>query len=530
MTFKPFAKTPVPYPMTRILTLMVAALCVAHATAQTEGNNVFGPDHILQVDIDFYSPTYWDELLTEYDGEQNYIPAAITIATEVDTTTLDSVGIRLKGNSSMNHPGNKKPFKVDFNRFIPGQAYDLLKKLNFNNGFKDPTFAREKVFLDVCEDAGILAPRATFAEVRYNGEAWGFYTVVEQIDDQFLDRSIGDDDGMLFKAGSNFGPGSSEASLVYEGPDASDYGDAYELKMNESDDWSDFIGFIEFINTASDEQFENEIGDHLDLQAYLRSAALDNLFANLDSYTLSARNYYLYQNTTLGRWQWIKWDCNETFGSYAMGVPGDMTELDVEFDGGNYDRPLLERILANENLKNAYLAEMCELRELYFNSEYLDPHLDAIQALIQSAVYSDDNKMYSNADFAANFDNNLNTGGPGGGGGPGGSLYGLHSFVSERSAFVANEVDCTALNAPESHREPNLAVFPNPASSGIFVQWNDESLHGDMTLFSISGQSVQKWQNVTSGSHLVIDVSEGLYMLRLELGTSFVTEPLQVVR
>ena len=75
--------------------------------------------------------------------------------------------------------------------------------------------------------------------------------------------------------------------------------------MNESDDWSDFIGFIEFINTASDEQFENELGDHLDLQAYLRSAALDNLFANLDSYTLSARNYYLYQNTTLGRWQWI---------------------------------------------------------------------------------------------------------------------------------------------------------------------------------------------------------------------------------
>ena len=171
MTFKPSAKTTVPQPMIRILTLMAAALCVAHVAAQTEGNNVFGPNHILQVDIDFYSATYWDELLTEYEGEQNYIPAAITIATEVDTTTLDSVGIRLKGNSSMNHPGNKKPFKVDFNRFIPGQAYDLLKKLNFNNGFKDPTFAREKVFLDLCEDAGVLAPRATFAEVRYNGEA-----------------------------------------------------------------------------------------------------------------------------------------------------------------------------------------------------------------------------------------------------------------------------------------------------------------------------------------------------------------------
>ena len=145
-------------------------------------------------------------------------------------------------------------------------------------------------------------------------------------------------------------------------------------------------------------------------------------------------------------------------------------------------------------------------------------------------MYNDDNKMYSNADFAANFDNNLNTGGPGGGGGPGGSLYGLHSFVAERSAFVANEVDCTALTAPTSQYEPRLTVFPNPTSNGIFVQWTDKGLRGDMTLFSVSGQAVQQWQNVTSGSSLVLDVPTGLYVLRFELGTSVVTEPIQVVR
>ncbi|MBN31537.1 MAG: hypothetical protein CL845_06020 [Crocinitomicaceae bacterium] len=516
--------------MIRTLILLFTTLIVAQCFAQTEGNNVFGPDHILQVDIDFYSTSYWNELLSEYEGEQNYIPAAITIGTEIGTTTLDSVGIRLKGNSSMNHPGNKKPFKVDFNRFIPGQAYDLLKKLNFNNGFKDPTFAREKVFLDICEDAGILAPRATFAEVRYNGESWGFYTVVEQIDDQFLDRSIGDDDGMLFKAGSNFGPGSDEASLVYEGPNASDYGDAYDLKMNESDDWSDFISFIEFINTASDEQFENELGDHLDLQAYLRSAALDNLFANLDSYTLSARNYYLYQNTTLGRWQWIKWDCNETFGSYAFGVPGDMTQLDVEFDGGNYDRPLLERILANENLKNAYLAEVCELRELYFNSEYLDPRLDAVQALIQSAVYNDDNKMYSNADFAANFDNNLNTGGPGGGGGPGGALYGLHSFVADRSAFVANEVDCSGLGTSGLYDWPPFAVYPNPTDGRVTLAWNASGEHPTIELYDLSGQLAGIIKTGSRQTTHELNLPPGLYFLKPTKGVPSSAIVLQIIQ
>ena len=481
-------------------------------TAQTEGNNVFGTDQILQVDVTFYSDGFWNELLTEYDGEQNYVPAGISITSLDGVAQFDSVGIRLKGNSSMNHPGDKKPFKVDFNRFISGQAYDLLKKLNFNNGFKDPTFVREKVFYDVCAEAGILAPRANFAQVTFNGEPWGFYTVVEQIDDQFLDRSIGDDDGMLFKAGSNFGQGSDEASLVYQGPAQADYGDAYELKMNDPGNWSDFIAFLEFLNTSSDADFESLLSTHLDLQPYLRSVALDNLFANLDSYTLSARNYYLYQNTTLGRWQWIKWDCNETFGSYAMGVPGPMTELDVAFDGGNYERPLLQRILASDALRAGYLAEICDLREDFFNSAYLDPRLDALKALIETAVYADDNKMYSNADFEANFDSDLGGGGPGGGG-PGGSLYGLKPFVAERGNFVDGAIDCAAVSIPLVEAA-EWALFPNPAHDQLHIAFNDNSAMPSLQIFNATGQLV--WEGTRATGEVKVNVStwpSGMYIV-----------------
>lgn len=47
----------------------------------------------------------------------------------------------------------------------------------------------------------------------------------------------------------------------------------------------------------------------------MKSLVLDNLFSNLDSYTNSARNYYIYHNPVNGLWEWIKWDCNEAFGS-----------------------------------------------------------------------------------------------------------------------------------------------------------------------------------------------------------------------
>ena len=72
------------------------------------------------------------------------------------------------------------------------------------------------------------APRASFADVTFNGVPWGFYTVVEQIDDQFLDWNILEDDGNLFKAGDNFGGGGGPGGggnttcLLYTSPSPRD--------------------------------------------------------------------------------------------------------------------------------------------------------------------------------------------------------------------------------------------------------------------------------------------------------------------
>ena len=61
-----------------------------------------------------------------------------------DGERLSDVAVRTKGNSSLNfvanNPGSVRfPFKLDTNRFVDGQKLRGLKKLNFNNGFKDPS-------------------------------------------------------------------------------------------------------------------------------------------------------------------------------------------------------------------------------------------------------------------------------------------------------------------------------------------------------------------------------------------------------
>ena len=423
-------------------------------TGDAKGEAVFKEDQIITIELTFSEENFFRTLNENYEASE-YIPADLTITDASGTHGYENVGIRLKGNSSMAHPGKKKPFKIDFNEYIVGQNHDGLKKLNFSNAFKDPSFLREKIFFDVSRSAGSFAPRTNFANVYFNGEHWGLYTVVEQIDDQFLDWTIGDDGGNLFKAGGD------GADLRYLGPDQTAYEEAYEIKNNEQqNDWTDLLTFLDFINSASSEEFENQIEQYLDLGLFLRSAALDNLFSNLDSYTLSGRNYYLYHNMQTSQWQWIKWDGNEAFGAFAYGVREPITELPITFR--DPEKVLLERIFESDKLFQLYTNEICGILGTYFTPQYLHPMIDGLASLIESSVYMDENKMYTDQEFASNINvdivtedpflkgeevrpPNIEGGVPQEGNPPnrGGTvMFGLKSFIDEKYAYLGENLDC----------------------------------------------------------------------------------------
>ena len=442
-----------------------------------------------------------------------YIPANLTLTDLTGTYTFDSVGVRLKGNSSFSHPGDKKSFKIDFNKFISGQNYDGIKKLNFSNGFKDPTFMREKIFFDISRERGVPCPRANFSTVTYNGEPWGFYTMVEQIDDQFLDWRMLDDNGNLFQAGSNFGGGDGEANLEYLGTSQSSYESSYELKSNEdANDWTDLIEFIDFINNTSTSEFETGLNNILDLGPYLSSAAIDNLFGNLDSYTQSARNYYIYHNIGMGKWQWIKWDGNEAFGTY--GFMGGLSPSNLDIYYYAFNRPLLERVFASQALKDQYTSEVCLLISTVFNPDYLNPMIDDLKELIKEDVYADNNKMFSNADFDTNIETNLSGGG--GGPGPGGSIEGLKSFIQERYNYLTSAVDCEPFAGITAEKINDISIYPNPSSSLITIK-GIKSFPVQIEITGLSGALIKS--EVIYNSNQSIDISNlasQMYFLEVE--------------
>jgi spore coat protein H len=492
------------------ISIILAIFFAGISQAQIEGANLFSTNQVVSIDLDFPQSDFWQQLQDNYENidvtGSVYIPAQLTLTDATGTYTFDSVGVRLKGNSSDFHPGDKKAFKIDFNKFKVGQNYDGLKKLNFSNSFKDPTFMREKLFFDLCRAHDVPAPRANYANVKYNGEDWGFYTLIEQIDDQFLDWRIGNDSGNLFKAGSNFSGGDGEANLVYLGLDQSLYEPSYELKSNEeTNDWYDLIDFIYFLNSSSDTEFEAGLPSRLDLGPFLSSVAFNNLFSNLDTYTLSARNYYLYHNMSTDQWEWIKWDANETFGSYAFGVQTPMTNLPIDFYQGQ--RPLLERVFENELFMNQYTSEICLLLNTVFNPEYLNPIIDNYKELIQQYVYADNNKMFSNNDFDTNINSNL--------GGPGGTIYGLKSFIQARYNYLSSAVNCNAFASLPSFISEDFSVYPNP-SNGLLNIHGVDSYPVAFEVYSIKGKCVLSGQ-LHSNEH-ILDMSmlqPEIYLLKI---------------
>lgn len=514
--------------MKRINSLLIAVSAFFSFTiqAQIEGDSIFATDQVLTIELNFSQPAYWDSLVANYATE-TYMSADMVITTIDGARTFPNVGIRFKGNSTYNHPNNKKPFKIDFNKYVSGQNFDGIKKLNLSNGFKDPSCMREKLFFDFCHDAGVLAPRSNFADLYINGTLWGFYTVVEQIDDQFLDWAILDDNGNLFKAGDNFGGGpgggGTPADLKYYGSTAADYTDRYELKTNETaNDWTDLIDLIDFINNSTDADFGNLLASRIEKQAFFRSFAIDNLFGNLDSYTGSARNYYLYHNMTSDKWEWVKWDANEAFGSYTnQQVP---VLLDVEYH--NADRPLLERIFANSNLNAEYKNEICDLMETYFNNAYMDPKIDVIYNLIKSHVYADNNKMYSNTDF----DNNITSDITSGGGPGGGTIYGLKSFITARVNNVNGQIDCNYYNSLNELQEVQFKMYPNPANNYTVVEI--DGIADQLEIRTITGQLLMvKDINGAQSVQLPLEgIASGMYLVNIYAGESVNTSRLVIER
>lgn len=443
--------------MKNLLIFSILLVIVPKAWTQTEGDSFFGTPVVHTLEFNFPYSNFTDSLTHSYDNDI-YISVDVTL----DGTLYTNCGVKWKGNSSYTFPGIKKSFKVDFNEFVSGQNHDGLKKINLNNGFKDPSFLREKLMLDFLTEHQLPAPRCTYVNVYINGTLWGLYTGVEEVDKTFLKRWFGEKKGNLFK-------GDPSGDLKWLGSSAASYYSKYELKTNETENnWTDLVHLLDVINNTPAGTYPSTLDGFFDTEKYIYTWAAHILFANLDSYPGSGHNYYIYHDSTANKFRFITWDVNEAFGNFNMGmtIPQLESLLTTYIPLPTANRPLHQKMLANGYQQDLYDA-MCDLVNPDFSIWNMEWKIDSLANAIRPYVYADPNKFFTNTDFENNINNNITVSGlPGGG-----NIPGIKSFIVNRRNALAPDLAAHGCTVAVNENIPgNFDIYPNPVNNVLNLQ------------------------------------------------------------
>lgn len=230
-----------------------------------------------------------------------------------------NVGVRFKGNSSFNGSRGslKRPFKLDFDRHVPGRTLAGLEELFLNNNANDPSQLRESLAYSAFAKAGVPAPRTTGLRVwlrRGDSEPrqyLGLYTGAEPVEGDFLKRHFGSKRGLLTKPERVRG-------LEYLGDRWSAYTSRYETRSTvRTADARRFMRLLRDLNESTDPTFIEIMKREVDLDGLLRFVAVNAWLANYDSFLGNGHNYYLFMPSE-GPLHFIAWDLNEAFGRHPM--------------------------------------------------------------------------------------------------------------------------------------------------------------------------------------------------------------------
>jgi hypothetical protein len=492
------------------------------------GDSVFAGTQVHTINMSFSQPNYWDSLLYYYNqGNEQCMAATVT----VNGVVYNNVGVRMKGNSSFTHPNNKKPFKISFNEYVSGQKWNGLKSVSLNNCWNDPTFIREKLYLDMCRSAGISAPRCNFVRLTINDTLFAFYSMVESVDKTFLDTRYGDNSGIYFKAVDGRDTGVQVLSdFRWLGADTSLYIEHYELKVDGAvSPWSKLVNFIDTLNHSS--TMQSSLSNYVNLSSFYRAMSMDIITANLDAYIHSGRNFYFYFNPVINnKIDWIIWDASLAYGAMPGQGITNIENLSVTYVIDSTQRPFLGKVINTPTLKTAYLMALCSIYKSYFSTQSLFSHIDSIANVIRSYVYEDPKKMYTNAQFETNIISDLTI--------LGDRKPGLKSYITLRENSIQNQLTALGIDCENSINTENELYnmqyelnqnYPNPFNPETVIKYSiPKTSQVTIRIYNILGQNIRTLVNnkvQNSGTYTVtwngkdengIIVSSGIYFYCLE--------------
>ncbi|KAG0048814.1 hypothetical protein BGZ83_006276 [Gryganskiella cystojenkinii] len=318
------------------------------------------------------------------------------------THRVESVKMKLAGKSSRGF--KKLSFKFKFSTKEGQEFFDRpTVKLRAQN--YDPTFIREKLYIDVLNSVGVHSQQGVWVRLFINNEPWGLYLMVDDIDKHFLrynihhdkdkDKSEDTELGALYQMAAPLIP--LEADLQYNGTLGENYPPSvYKNEvLGNNPEGAPLTRLIEFMKTLHDFDPKNPAAlefwnRYLDLDEFLLCMAVEFLGGSWDGYWWDGSNYLMYLNPTLagcaegdrkGKWQWIPTDFDSTFGD---GDPtAVLTPYQTYANMTQRDHPLVSKlILGNRDINARFEAILMHVVNGVFKPEALFGRVDAYEQFL----------------------------------------------------------------------------------------------------------------------------------------------------
>jgi spore coat protein H len=359
--------------------------------------------------------------------EQPWAKGGVT----ADGKTFDTVAVRYKGNGTMMDANGKlkKSLKIDLDRHGGKDTFHGLKTLNLHCGVTDPGKCRETLTYQIYRNAGVPAPKTTLALVtlsvtggKYDKERLGLYTLVQNIDKAFLKEHFKADGGLLLK------PERMQQGVDYLGDDWSRYPANYQPKRDATAaEQQRLIGFAKLLHRADDKAFAKEVGDYLDVDAFLRFMAATAVVANMDSFFTIGHNYYLYLHPDTHKFHFLPWDVDRALANFPVfGTPQQQMDLSLTKPYANCK--LADRLMAVPGMGEKYAAVLKEVCAKGFDKDTVLQSLKGMEEVVKPEIDKDAKAATARREVA------------GGGFGFGPPPPELKTFVEKRAESIAAQL------------------------------------------------------------------------------------------
>ena len=202
------------------------------------------------------------------------------------------------------------PLFIRFDKYTD-QTYQWHTMISLRVGWmwSDETLLAEPYTYELYQEVGEPAPETSYGAVQIDWKDAKLFIISELPEDSYyVQKRFGDDNGILYKAW-NF------VDFSYQWEDPTLYTDYFTQKTRVNDyDLAPLIRMLKFVTESSDEEFEEQIDDYIDVESVLTLLAIDTFVWNNDSFGWMGSNYYLYYHLWEQRFYLLTWDQNLAFG------------------------------------------------------------------------------------------------------------------------------------------------------------------------------------------------------------------------